>query len=186
MKSANLAKASMVAFVAWLTACSSPEATLPDADVWSAVVSSLCRPDFSEGVIVSATTAAVRAERSANLKGKDLLWDALRSRSSDTQIIPENLGGCDGIRVVPEGTLDEAFAESDAVPPKWDGFYARFPNAHSILRMSNPGYAPDRNSALVLGSITSCDGFCGFGNYYELHRQDSGWVVTEVFTGWIS
>jgi hypothetical protein len=186
MKCATSVMTSPLILAVWLVACSSPEPSLPDSEVWRAVVSYLCRPDFSVGVVVHETTASVPEQGSSGLKGKDELWEALRARNSKSDAIAADLGGCDGIRVVPERILEQAFAESDAVPPKWDGFYARFPNAHSIFRLSRPGYTLDRSSALVLGSITSCDGFCGSGNYYELHKQDSRWVVTGVITAWIS
>ena len=180
------------AFFAWLVvsipyvdAFAATTDAAADLKVWNAVVEHLCHGDFAQRVILSAETRGVRDGQPAGLEANQQVWSSLQARNSRPAAVPSKVA-CHGLRVVPEGDIEGTFNRKEAKPPKWDRFSEVFAPAKSILRLSAPGFSATDDVALVLGSITGCDGFCDHGFYYELERRGTGWTVVRVVTAWIS
>ena len=168
-----------------LQACTSPRVTDEDVDVWRAVVAQFCRNELPKIAVLSTDTLDVVAQKISGPNGNLEQWADLTRRGKVRAVLPSDLG-CPGLRYAREATIDRTFESSDAIPPKWDGFYRQFPGADTILKLSLPGYTRDRSGAIVLGSVVSCDGFCGNGDFIKLVRRGGAWKVTEVETAWIS
>jgi hypothetical protein len=168
-----------------LQACAAPQVEAEDIAVWNAVVTSFCRDEFPAKTVISLDPIDVMASQHDGPLVNKEAWTNLKARSAVHARLPSNLG-CDGLRAVRETSLQHAFDKSSAIPPKWDGFYQQFPGADSIVRLSLPGFTPDKTVAVVLESTSACDGFCSFGNYFHLKGIGDVWTIAEVETAWIS
>jgi hypothetical protein len=175
----------MAAVVTAQVGCAPSELNDEDSAVLRAVVARFCRNDEPQKTVLSRDALDVVAQGLPGPRGNSEPWANLTARGGVREQLPSDLG-CSGLRTARERTIARAFGQSDAIPPKWHGFYQQFPGAEVVMRLSVPGYSQDRKAAVVLESSLSCDGFCSFGNYFKLERHADAWAVTEVETAWIS
>jgi hypothetical protein len=82
--------------------------------------------------------------------------------------------------IVTRNTLNKIFVHGG-----WTGFYKKYPQTNGMISLSLPGYASDRNTALVYITWRS-GGLAGAGLLILLERKTGQWSVKETITGWQS
>jgi hypothetical protein len=156
--------------------------TPDDLAVFHAVLSFECRRiDHGYSVI---SDLPISAPSTAPDWPPTSLWTKLTRRVPSGVRWP-HLKVCPAGRVVDGKEIDSVFARQTAIPPKWEPFYAAFPGATGLLRISLPAFTPDRKHAVVYLDGT-CNPLCGSGFYFGLMRRKEGWKVSRRETAWIS
>jgi hypothetical protein len=92
---------------------------------------------------------------------------------------------CKTVRVVPESTIEAAFAQETADPPQWIAFGKAFDGAQNLVRISLPVYSEDGRRAVVYTGAT-CPFKCGAGFYHELRKTMTGWKIVRSQVAWES
>jgi len=92
---------------------------------------------------------------------------------------------CDGARVVDASFVEGIFERETTRPRSWTGFYAAFPDAMGLYKISQPAFAPDGSTAVVPIEHT-CDVLCGTGTLVELRKRNGRWRVVRREGTWIS
>jgi hypothetical protein len=94
---------------------------------------------------------------------------------------------CANVRIVDGKEVNAIFARDGRIPPSWEGFYARFPDAKGLIRFALPAFSSEGRLAVVYLEWT-CDPLCGSGLYVELARSETGseWRITHTEAAWIS
>jgi hypothetical protein len=156
--------------------------TPDDLAVFHAVLSSECRRNDQRYSVIS--DLPISAPNTAPDWPPTSLWTKLTRR------VPSgarwaHLKVCPADRVVDGKEIDSVFARQTAIPPKWEPFYAAFPGASGLLRISLPAFTPDRKRAVVYLDAT-CNPLCGSGFYIGLTRGKEGWKLSRQQTEWIS
>ena len=112
------------------------------------------------------------------------LKDSVR-RSANLPALPTGIG-CSRLRPASNAMIAKTFDESGKIPPDWSDFYAAFPGAKGLIRLSLPGYSADATVAVVLVS-GSCNNLCGSGSAWELRRTSGDtWHVYKKVGTWIA
>lgn len=167
------------ATTAW---CAQPEANNAKLDhaVWTAIVSSLCRNDFSVSFVAAISSDKVRIAEST--KSADA-WQDLKRRNDDRAVTPPKELGCPGLRIASASSIHRLFG--DTAQDSFALFQKRYPGAHSLLSLSIPGYSPSGTTAIV--EVSSwCGILCGSGRFYHLVFKGEHWTVTEAEFAWVS
>jgi hypothetical protein len=60
----------------------------------------------------------------------------------------------------------------------WREFNKVYPDASGLLRVSLPGYSPNRETAVIYAEF-ACDGLCGSGQLYVVALKDGEWTVLQ-------
>jgi hypothetical protein len=96
---------------------------------------------------------------------------------------------CPGIRVEAEEDIVAALKAkappTDPPQPGWEGFYARYPGARGVFRVSLPGYTQDGSGAVVIVSA-ACGPLCGSGVLLHLEKTTGKWQIVRRQTLWVS
>ena len=92
---------------------------------------------------------------------------------------------CKTVRVVPESSVETAFAHETVKPAQWIGFGKAFDGAQHLVRVSLPVYSPDGRRAVVY-TVGTCPFQCGAGFYHELRKSPTGWKIVRSEVAWES
>jgi hypothetical protein len=113
--------------------------------------------------------------------------DLVRRNTNSTRL-PDGVG-CAGIRVATNEEIEATSANRPPDPNRhhlgWEGFYAKYPDAHGLLRLSLPGYASGGRVAVVSTS-TSAGLRAGSGRTLVLRKLAGEWRIVERYPGWIA
>ena len=160
--------------------------TPDDLAVFRAVLRSHCRPMQQKYYVISDLPISARDHAVPSGWSSRLPWADLAAPVPDGIRWPHK-DVCAADRVVDGKKVDSIF-ERDAhirSPPSWDPFYAQFPGAQGLIRMSLPAFTPDHKDAVVYMQ-TTCNPLCGSGFYIELVRGKKGWRISRHENAWIS
>lgn len=136
-----------------------------------------CRSDRTVEVIV---TEPLEAEASGSGLPRHLLSAAQDSRRRFLKGDPLPTVECRGIRWASAkevaSALDDPAIEHPVTSPNfgWEGFYARFPRATGVSRISVPGYSQNRRVAVVFYS-SAAGLLSGHQAWLEFSRVPRGW-----------
>jgi hypothetical protein len=89
------------------------------------------------------------------------------------------------VRVVDASFVEGIFEREMTRPRSWQGFYAAFPTAMGLFKISAPVLDADGDAALVYLERT-CDVLCGTGWFVELRKEKGRWRVVRREGAWIS
>lgn len=92
---------------------------------------------------------------------------------------------CAAARVVSSSEIDALFDKDHRIPPGWEAFFAAYPDAVGITRVSIPVFTRDSKKA-ALYVTRSCGLGCDARFYFELTRTATGWRVARCETRGIS
>lgn len=173
------------AAIAWRPAVSQ---VTDDLAVLQAVLENHCRRgDGKYFVLVSDPGELGPRDQPPASVPAEVATDLLR-RNTKTTKLPEGLG-CTGVRIATNAEIVAAFANRPPDPNRhhlgWEGFYAKYPDAHGLLRLSLPGYASGRGVAVVSTSA-SAGRLAGSGRTLVLRKLAGKWTIVERLPGWIA
>ena len=188
MRLSAIAVASLLALNAPLFADASDVLTNTDREVLATVTASICHR-MHKGYEVLDSVATSQGLSRASLRKFDRHAVAnLLARNASSPRLPDGIT-CSRLKIVETAEITESFAPSSGIPPTnppdWRHFYAAFPGANGVTRLSLPGYSEDGRVALVLVS-GACDSLCGSGFLWELEKLDGTWMVKRTEGMWIS
>ena len=84
--------------------------------------------------------------------------------------------------LVSKQDVDRFFGEGGR---EWEAFYRQYPKAEGLIRLSNVGFNPEMNQALVYFA-DSCGGLCGSGGLLLMVKKDGNWTFKEALSSWVS
>jgi hypothetical protein len=159
-----------------------PGITPEDVAVLRAVLSCRCRKEDGNYNVVS--------DMPVSPIDYALDWPSRSLRAELATRVPDgirwpHLNICPAVRIVDGKKVDSIFTRQTAIPPNWKPFYAAFPGARGLLRISLPVFTPDRRRAVVYLEA-ECDSLCGSGFYIELTLKGAEWRISRQENAWIS
>jgi hypothetical protein len=107
-------------------------------------------------------------------------------RSARSPLLP--FVECPGLRWESMADIDAARRASTSAPrleppnPGWEGFYARYPRAQGIIRVSLPGYSADGTVAAVFFSA-SAGSLASASSWRELRKVQGVWQQVGFYPG---
>jgi hypothetical protein len=187
----DLARATVVlTMTAAAIGCSAGEPTPSsdaqrDVEVFKAVVrSEICHAYRSYAVVSDRPEVSQFLEIPERwLLSSDLREKALK-RAEQAESWP-HVEICTGAHVVADSKVAEIFEREKTKPKSWRGFYAAFPGAAALVRVSAPIFTVDGNAAIVYID-KQCDMLCGGGFNLELKKSKDGWEVVRRDLAWMA
>jgi|SRR5215831_2472940 len=86
------------------------------------------------------------------------------------------------VMLLPHAEVNRFFEEGGGW---WEAFYRKYPKATGFITLSNVGFNPEMNYALVDVGF-HCGGLCGNGSLVLLVKKDGKWVIENNFLFWES
>jgi hypothetical protein len=108
-------------------------------------------------------------------------WRQSRSRAT---VRLSTVGG-KKVHLLTEAELARIFSEDADPDAGWKSFHAQFPDSAGLMSLSRIGLSKDRRQALVFISVGSWS-LAGYGAYYLLAREPTGWTITAEQVVWVS
>ena len=159
---------------------------IDDQAVLKTLLEHSCHDSGGRYALVSTRTYSQAPDSWAELADLSGASRDLARRNSTPSILPLSME-CSGVRLVSEGEIEDALRSEgpalDPPNPGWEGFFARFPGARAVLRLTLPGYSRDGRSAVVVMS-SACGSMCGFGYLFVLEKVSSSWKIVQTRTLW--
>jgi hypothetical protein len=182
-------RACAIALSLCVAACT-PRVAPDDVEIFQAIVQSqACK-------VGQSGKYAIVSDRPASLGRAQGEWSKWLA---DAQVLKVSLARAEQRRkwplVTPCGSavrvVDDSFVaglferHKNRVPRPWTSFYAAFPEAMGLYRVSAPVLDATGTAALVYLEVT-CDLLCGAGSMAELKKHKGRWQVVTTRTLWIS
>jgi hypothetical protein len=92
---------------------------------------------------------------------------------------------CGKILVRRERDIHRLINSDPSLDQGWKNFYAVYPGALGVMRVSLPAYSADGHRAVIVMG-TGCGSLCGAGEIVEIEKKDGVWRRTRAQDTWIS
>lgn len=106
---------------------------------------------------------------------------AYASESSRERALNLSIEGGVPCHMISQAALDTIFSQC---PRGWDLLSERHPGCHGYVTLSNIGFGPGRDEAIVY-TEDHCGVLCGEGTFIYLTKVDEVWRVEKKLTLWI-
>lgn len=160
-----------------------------DEHVVRTVISRLCGEASKENYYVLSSSSDPVDTLFLPSSIDDGVRRSLVDRNSYSQTLPAIEICSDILRRVDQARLTSeiqaAMQNSPRRTNQWSAFYAKFPNAKGIVRLSLPGYSASGVTAVVQVSI-ACGDLCKSVSYWVLERAADRWKVIAFIPGPVS
>jgi hypothetical protein len=173
-----------------LTSCATMKAmTNEDGEVVRTVISRLCEEVNEESYYVLSSSSAVVDDFFVPSRIDDDTRRSLIARNSQAGELPTSQPCNEVLRRVDQTLLSSELQAAMQSSPRhidqWSAFYAKFPKAKGIVRLSLPGYSTSGETAVVQVSI-ACGDVCKSVSFWVLERAGTRWNVTAFIAGPVS